>query len=180
MAISLPPPPPPSSLDVSATAPLTPPKSSLPFFLTLSLLSILYFLLSLHLGLDYRNFFLSLHLRLSNLPPPFPSLLPVLSSFIILHFSLPYIVILYAPSTPKGLYGAQWTASNLNVAASSILNLLVIVNEPASGPPAVGFSITGALCLFTAVNIRESLSRSLLVWKTRERRGEEEKERRES
>jgi len=153
MASSLPPPPPPSSsLDPLATTTASPaalkaPKSSLPLFLTLSLLLIPYFFLSLHLGLDPRN-----------LPPPLPSLFLVLSTFITLHLLLPHIVVLYAPQTPKGRYGAQWTATNLNVVAGSILWCLVIAlkstnDEKKATDAAVGISVTVVVVMLFVINV---------------------------
>ena len=140
-----------SSLDAStatpAPVPLAPPRSPLPFFLTLSLLLIPYFFLSLHLGLDPRN-----------LPPPLPSLFLVLSTFTILHLCLPHIIVFYAPPTPKGRYGAQWTAPNLNVVASSTLWLLVIATQPTWNDAAFGLSVGGAVLLFTAINVGEFCS----------------------
>ncbi|KAL7410971.1 hypothetical protein BDY24DRAFT_398202, partial [Mrakia frigida] len=143
MTISLPPPPPPP---VESTAsPLTPPKSPLPFFLTLSLLLIPYFLLSLHLGLDPRV-----------LPDPLPSLLLVLSTFVTIYLCLPHIVVLYAPLTPKGRYGAQWTSANLNLLAFSILWLLVLGNQASwtnvDKEAPIGFSIFGAVVAFIVLN----------------------------
>lgn len=132
----------------SSPPPLPNPKSALPTLLTLALLLLPYSLLASYLNLPSR------------LSPPLPSLLLLLSTFFLTHLALPSLVPLYASPTPKGRYGALWTASNINWAASSVLGWAVMWCEPAwqDGTKREGVFVcwaVGAVLLGLLINICE-------------------------